>query len=918
MPRLSRRNVELLLLIAAAPVVLLLFALVLSAKREAVVTWQELSVPIALLLAFLVAHVAVRLTAPNADPVLLPITAVLSGIGLAFITRLDPRLAGQQVLWLFVGVGFMIATLALVPSLERLARYKYTIMLVGLLLLLLPAVAGREVNGAKLWLRFAGFSFQPSELAKVLIVLFLAAYLAEKREVLSVSTHRVLGAWLPPMRHLGPMLAMWLVSLVVLVAEKDLGSSLLFFGVFLVMIYVATGREAYVGVGVVLFIICATAAYFLFGHVRTRVGIWLHPFADPADKGYQLVQSLFSLAAGGMAGAGVGRGLEQRIPFVTTDFIFSAIGEELGLLGAAGVIAAYLVFCLRGLATAVRARTDMAALTSAGLVAAFGLQAFVIIGGVTRLIPLTGVTLPFVAYGGSSVLANFMLLALLMRAGDESVTAEEAEMLSSGKSGVLGRLALTGRMRRVATALAVLLVALVVNLTYIQVVAAPALAANRYNTRGLAEELRQQRGSILTNDGVALARSVPSGDAFRRTYPGGTLAAHVVGYFSPRYGRNGVEAAADQALSGEQRFGSVQDVINAAAGVPVRANDVVLTVDSRVQRAAQDALAGRRGACVVLDPRTGAVLALASNPTYDPGTVDAEWQRLSSSSAEAPLLDRATSALYPPGSTFKVVTLAGALANGVVTPDSAFPGPSKLEIGGGKVTNFEGGSFSTISVREATYHSVNTVFAQVAAKMGSRELVRQADAFGFDNAVPFDLPVKTSIMTDPNRMTTWETAWAGVGQPVNTRSNPKVGPSTTPLQMALVAAGIADGGRVPRPYVIDRILDASGTVLSQTRPRTWRTATDPKTAATVKDLMIGVVENGSGSACRIPGVTVAGKTGTAEASKSQNTHAWFVAFAPAEKPRVAMAIVLENAGVGGVEAAPAAKGVLETALGVVR
>ncbi len=915
---MSRRNVELLLLAAAAPVVLLLFALVLTAQRKAVVTWQDLAVPAALLLAFFVAHLAARFTAPGADPVLLPVVAVLSGVGLAFITRLDAHLAGQQVLWLFVGVGFMIATLAVVPSLERIARYKYTVMLGGVVLLLLPAVIGREVNGAKLWLRFGGVSFQPSEVAKILIVLFLAAYLSEKREVLSVSTRRVAGIWLPPMRQLGPMLAMWLVSLFVLVAEKDLGSSLLFFGVFLVMIYVATGRGAYVAVGTVLFLIGATMAYFLFGHVRTRVGIWLHPFADATGKGYQLVQSLFSLAAGGMAGAGVGRGLEQRIPFVTTDFIFSAIGEELGLLGGAGLITAYLVFCLRGLATAVRARTDMAAFTAAGLVAAFGLQAFVIIGGVTRLIPLTGVTLPFVAYGGSSVLANFMLLALLMRAGDESVTAEDAEVLASGKSGGLGRLALSGRMRRVGNAVAVLLVALVANLTYVQVVAAPALAANKYNTRGLAEQLQQQRGSIVTRNGVVLAKSVPAGAVFRRTYPGGSLAAHAVGYFSPRYGRNGVEAAADQTLAGKQQFNTPQDVVDAAAGIPVRGNDVALTIDSRVQRAAQDALAGRRGACVVLDPRSGAVLAMASNPTYDPGKVDAAWKQLSSASAEAPLLNRTTSALYPPGSTFKVVTLTGALANNVATPDSQFPGPGTLDIGGGKVTNFESGDFGSISLRDATYNSVNTVFAQVAAKMGSRMLVQQADAFGFDARPPLDLPVRTSIMTDPNRMTTWETAWAGVGQPVSTRANPRIGPSTTPLQMALVAAGIADGGSVPRPYVIDRVLDASGSVLTQTQPRTWIQATDPGTAATVRDLMIGVVAQGSGHRCQILGVTVAGKTGTAEASKSQNTHAWFIAFAPAEKPRVAIAIILENAGVGGVEAAPAAKGVLQTALGVVR
>ena len=280
--------------------------------------------PAGLLLAFAAAHIAARRFAPGADPALLPVTALLAGVGLAFVTRLDPTLAASQTVWLFVGVALLAATLIFVPSLERLARYKYTIMLTGLVLLLLPAIVGREINGAKLWLRVGGLSFQPSEIAKILLVLFLAAYLAEFREVLSVSTRKVLGLHLPAARHLGPLLLMWAVSLFVLVAEKDLGSSLLFFGVFLVMLTAATGRSAYAIVGTVLFAIGATAAFFLFEHVRTRVGIWIDPFADAAGKGYQLVQSLFALAAGGLIGVGPGRGMPTRIPFVVTDFIFSA------------------------------------------------------------------------------------------------------------------------------------------------------------------------------------------------------------------------------------------------------------------------------------------------------------------------------------------------------------------------------------------------------------------------------------------------------------------------------------------------------------------------------------------------------------------------------------------------------------------
>lgn len=909
----NRRTIELLLLLAAAPPVLLVFALTAGAARGTV-TLEDLIAPAGLLLAFAAAHLAGRRFAPGADPALLPIAALLSGIGLATVGRLDPELAGPQTVWLFAGVAALVLTLVVVPSLERLARYKYTIMLTGLVLLVLPALVGREINGARLWLRLGGLSFQPAEIAKLCLVVFLAAYLAEFREVLSVSTRRAFGVSVPSARHLGPLLLMWVVSLFVLVAEKDLGSSLLFFGVFLVMITVATGRWSYAAVGTFLFSIGATAAFFMFAHVRTRVDIWLDPFADAAGRGYQLVQSLFALAAGGLIGVGPGRGLPTRIPFVATDFIFTSIGEELGLLGAAAVIIAYLVLCMRGLATAVRARSDTSTLVAAGLVAALGLQTFVIIGGVTRLIPLTGITLPFVSYGGSSILSNFILLGLLMRAGDET-PERGSETVASGRTGTLGRLALVGRLTGVAWMVTLLTVALVANLSWVQVIHAQALTNDPRNTRNLDKELRAERGAILTSDGVVLARSIRQGDGFfRRTYPSGALAAHATGYYSTRYGRTGIEAAMNDTLSGHRSYSTFADVIEDALGHSVPGNDVILTIDSRVQRAAERALAGRRGAVVVIDPETGAVLALASSPSFSPGTVDRRWDSLSSDPA-APLVNRAVSSVYPPGSTFKVVTLTKVLSSGIASPETVLPAPAVLRIGGGRVTNFEGSGFGSATVSRATRSSINTVYAQLGDELGPQRLVDQARDFGFDSRIPFELNVAPSLMSDPASMTEWETAWAAVGQPVG--AGAVKGPVTTAMQMALVAAGIANDGVVMKPYLVERTADPSGGTILATAPGALRTATDPATAATVRELMVDVVERGSGARAAISGVTIAGKTGTAEVGRGRPTNAWFIAFGPADAaatPRVAMAIVLEGAGVGGRVAAPAARGVLRTVL----
>ena len=911
----SRRTTELLLLLAATPPVLLVFALI-DAHATGAFGWSSLLVPGALLLAFLLAHVAVRQFAPNADPGLLPVTFVLAGVGLGIVTRLDAKLAASQVTWLFVGVAALVGTLIVVPSLERLSRYKYTLGLAGVVLLMLPALPGigREINGSRLWLHLGPFSLQPGELAKVLIVLFLAAYLAENREMLSISTRRILGMRLPEFRTLGPLLLMWLVSLLVLVAEKDLGSSMIFYAIFLTMLYTATGRPGYVVVGLVLFAVGATGAYYAFGHVRVRVDIWLHPFADAAGKGYQLVQSMFAFAAGGMSGVGLGSGMPLRIPFVSTDFIFSAIGEELGLLGGAAIVLLFLVFAIRGLATAARAKTDMAAFTATGLVAAITLQAFIIIGGVTRLIPLTGVTLPFISAGGSSLLSTFIALALLLRCGDEGTGTTTEVQTTSTDLGVLGRLALGKRLTRIMTVLALLLSALVANLTWLQVLDARELQSNVYNTRNLAAEARRPRGTILTADDKVLAQSkLGVGGVYKREYPQGELAAHAIGYFSPRYGRSGIEAAENDVLVGGQRvFSTWSDVIDAAAGRQVPGDDVVLTLNSRVQKAATAALAGRIGACVVLDPRSGGVLAAASTPAYDPNTIDREWTSLHKST-DSPFVDRARGALYPPGSTFKVVTLTGALGTGVATTQTTFPGPASLVIGNAPVNNFESGAYGDITLAEATQHSVNTVFAQLAVKLGAPALVKQAQAFGFGRTVPYELSVKNSLMPNPAEMTTWETAWAGVGQPVGEHKRP-AGPQATVMQLALVAAGIADNGIVMAPYVVQSVRDSSGQTMATTNPRAFSTATDPATAAQVSGVMRKVVSAGSGSKAAIDGVKVAGKTGTAEVGKGKPTNAWFIAFAPAEHPTVAMAIMIEGGGIGGQVAAPAAKPVLEAAL----
>jgi peptidoglycan glycosyltransferase len=380
----------------------------------------------------LLAHLSLRRLAPQADPVLLPLAALLNGTGYVFIAGLDKAQASAQATWTGVGVVAFIATLALFPRAIDLERYRYLIALAGVALLLLPLVPriGEDVNGARLWVRIGPLSFQPEEFAKLALAIFFASVLAERADLLATGTRR-LGRWLVlEPRYLAPLLAAWGVSLLVLLAENDLGSSFLFFALFVGLLWVATGRAAYLALGAGLFVVGAVFALDVVHHAQTRVQAWLDPWAHFATSGYQIIEGWFALAAGGMWGLGPGQGNPGIIPEATSDFIFASIGEEIGLVGVTALLIAYLLITGSGLRVAVRSQRSFSKLLATGLSLLLAVQVFVVVGGITRLIPVTGITLPFVSYGGSSLVSNYILLAILLRISNDNATeqalAEEA------------------------------------------------------------------------------------------------------------------------------------------------------------------------------------------------------------------------------------------------------------------------------------------------------------------------------------------------------------------------------------------------------------------------------------------------------------------------------------------------------------
>jgi cell division protein FtsW (lipid II flippase) len=409
---MSARNRELLNLIVVGVLTGIGFGSVYIA-RQAVVSTESLSYAVFFIALYLVAHVVARLTVPAADPYLLPMAALLTAIGLTEIYRLEPDDAFRQGLWVVLGVTLFSATLLFLRrDYRRLESYKYVIGLAAIALLALPALPeiGREVNGARLWVKIGSFQFQPGEFAKILLIVFLAGYLREKREVLAQGR----------LKDFGPLLLIWGGAMLVLIQTNDLGSGLLYFGIFLAMLYVATARAWFVAAGAALFVAGAVGVYQIVPRVQERVSVWLDPWSKSQDEGYQLVQSLFSISNGGFGGTGFGRGTfstsggDPLIPFLNTDFIYSALAQELGLVGSAALLLVYMLFVARGFRVAMLAQDGFSKLLATGLTFGFALQTFIIVGGVLRLIPLTGITLPFVSYGGSSLLANFVLLALLM------------------------------------------------------------------------------------------------------------------------------------------------------------------------------------------------------------------------------------------------------------------------------------------------------------------------------------------------------------------------------------------------------------------------------------------------------------------------------------------------------------------------
>jgi cell division protein FtsW (lipid II flippase)/cell division protein FtsI/penicillin-binding protein 2 len=791
---------------------------------------------------------------PHHDPYLLPIFALLTGWGLITLQRLAPHFLARQVIWLVLSTAVLLAVAILPRSLRWLRRYRYTWLLGGIFLLAATFLFGVNPSGfgAALWLPipFAGrVFFQPSELLKLLLVIFLASYFDERESLLRPdSRHGRLG----PLPYLAPLLLMWGFCMALLIWQRDLGAATLFFILFLALLYLASGDWRYVVGGLVLLLAGSMFAYFAFDVVALRVDAWWNPWPDADNRAFQIVQSLYAIAAGGLAGQGVGQGFPTYIPVVHSDFVFAAVAEEWGLIGALTIVVCFLVLAYRGIKIAAEATRPFRRYLAAGITILFAAQAILIMGGVTKLLPLTGVTLPFLSYGGSSLLVSSVMAGLLLYLS-----------ATSGSGRARHSPAMQQRLRQLLAAVLMGYLLVTAALVYWGVARAQTILARDDNPRLVEAELRIQRGPLFDRQGIVLAETSGPPESPIRRYPIAAIGP-AVGYYSFRHGAAGVEEGYNTVLRGDPAQ-PWQQMVNQFLHLPQTGQAVQLTLDARLQQIADALLGERQGAILLLDTQTGEILVMTSHPTYDPNRLDETFETLTTAE-NAPLLNRAVQGQYQPGSLLQPFLLAAALEKGFITLEQTVADANRPVLVDGQTIQCATPPPEPATWADVLAHSCPGPLQELALEMGISGLHEVYESFGL-TAVP-DLPLNTE--TPPVQPLTNPTL-AGIGQ-----ENLVL----TPLQLALAWSVLAADGRQLTPRLVTAVADESGTL----RPLSPPAANEPIiSAGTAQALRQVLTANGR---VEFSDRVLSGPAG--------NMNSWYLGLAPAANPRYLAVVVLEG------------------------
>jgi len=751
-------------------------------------SWRDVSFPIQhfvvlpvwALGAYLIQR-SLKENASHRDPFLLPIALLLSGWGLLLLWRVAPTFGARQTGWFLVASLGLLIILRAPSDLKWLRQYRYLWLLGGVALTLLTLVFGTNPSGGepRLWLGCCGIYFQPSEPLRLLLVAFLASYFAD----------RLAFQWLKKQPSLilmlGPIIIIWAISILLLFVQRDLGTGTLFLALLAILLFIATNKWQVLLIASGLMIVGAATGYLWIDIVQTRLQAWINPWIDPIGGSYQLVQSLISIASGGIFGQGPGMGSPSFVPAAHTDFIFTALTEEWGLIGAVAMLACFAIFISRGIKIAHHLHDPFDKMLASGLSLAFAFQTILIIGGVIRLLPLTGITLPFVSYGGSSLLTSFLALGLLLHLSNK--TTSSPNDLSS--------------LRLIHAAINITWMIIALMIGWWTVIESQELTFRTDNPRRAYIERYEKRGQIFDNHNGIISESIGVIGDYTRVYPTPSFSS-VLGYDSPMYGLAGIEKSMDLTLRGETVYNpldiSWSKVIH---GYPPPGLDIRLTLDPQYQNSAYEIMNNRRGAIVMFEPSSGDILALVSSPSFNSNTINQDWEELTSRT-DAPLLNRSTQSQYQPGMTLTPFLVAWGLENNLVDLAQVFDDATNpIDINGEQLVCSDSLPLqNSIDLALALELGCPSTFSEIGIQWGGESLYEVIHTFRLDETPEIHLD---SIQPDPFNLPSSpeELKLASVGQGALT---------VTPIQVARAFGALVNNGILPAFRLVDAIENPNG------------------------------------------------------------------------------------------------------------
>lgn len=856
---------------------------------------------------------------PRLDQLLINNMILLLDIGFIILTRLSTNRAIKQ--FCIVVVSFAIALIIpwIIKKFEKLYEFGAIYATLGIVCLSVVLLLGKISNGSRLSYTIGGVTIQPSEFVKIIFVFCVAASLAKAKSFIDYAIGACVAA----------------VHVLILVLSKDLGSALIFFMAYLIMLFIVSKNYLFLFSGLITSVLASIAAYYMFAHVRVRVNAFLDPFSRIDDQGYQISQSLFAVSCGNFFGTGLMKGAPGDIPTVESDFIFSAVSEEMGIIFSIGMLFVCLFSFAIILKNALKEKNRFYRTISIGIGSIMIVQTFLTVGGGIKFIPLTGVTLPLVSYGGSSVLSSIIMYYILFGIVDrkrendyfmwldhlddededdiyaymefiDRFNEYEKEQRKLNKKNKIPRKKNAIRpleTRIVFGSFAALFVAMSVYLSVYVSTHEMELINNSYNSRQTILAKENTRGKIYDKDGNVLAQTLTDENGSEyRDYPTGNLFAHAVGYSTK--GKTGVESMANYYLiNTDASIG--QKVENDIAGKKNPGNDIYTTFDSKLQKIAYDSMGVYKGAIIVSDVKTGEILAMVSKPDYDPNTVAVMWDKYMEDNDSGTLLNRVTQGLYPPGSTFKIITsLEYMRENPSDYMNYKYNCSGSYRADGIKINCFHGAVHNSQNFLTSFAHSCNSSFANIGMSLDRNLFGNTLDQLSFNSKLPLEYNYSVSNLNINSLTSDYDMAQVSIGQGKA---------QMTPILLNMITNAIANDGVCMEPRVLDKAVNCNGDVIEEWENKVYKKFMTEAEADGLKNLMESVVKEGTAKA-GFSGATyrAAGKTGSAEFdSLKLDSHAWFTGFAPVEDPQISVTIIVESIGTGGDYAVPMAKRIFD-------